>query len=296
MSVYPADLALHLDGEVTTVCHCWRLTRSDGTVSGFTDHDRPLTVDGTLFQPRTGFSASEARDTLGLAIDTVDIEGALSSADIGEADIAAGLYDDATVETLLVNWQDTSMVASLRRATVGRITRRDGAFVVELKSSMHRLDHINGRTVMRRCDAVLGDGRCGFDLDQDGFSAEGLVVSAALPELIRVDGLAAFAAGWFSGGSIEWSSGAPAGRRSLVEGHAKGPGGVDLSLQPADGPAPQPGDAFTVRAGCDKSFATCKAKFANALNFQGFPHLPGNDSAYGYAVDGGVFDGGPLVP
>ena len=47
---------------------------------------------------------------------------------------------------------------------------------------------------------------------------------------------------------------------------------------------------------CDKRFATCKAKFANALNFRGFPHLPGNDAAYGYVVEGGEFDGGPIVP
>ena len=56
------------------------------------------------------------------------------------------------------------------------------------------------------------------------------------------------------------------------------------------------GDTFSVVAGCDKKFATCKAKFANALNFRGFPHLPGNDAAYGYVVDGGQFDGGPVVP
>jgi hypothetical protein len=37
------------------------------------------------------------------------------------------------------------------------------------------------------------------------------------------------------------------------------------------------GDAFTVTAGCDKHFATCQAKFANAVNFRGFPHMPGND-------------------
>jgi uncharacterized phage protein (TIGR02218 family) len=60
--------------------------------------------------------------------------------------------------------------------------------------------------------------------------------------------------------------------------------------------APAPGDAFTVVAGCDKSFETCKAKFAPQLNFRGFPHLPGNDAAYGYVTDGGNFDGGPLVP
>ena len=56
------------------------------------------------------------------------------------------------------------------------------------------------------------------------------------------------------------------------------------------------GDAFTVKAGCDKAFSTCKAKFANDLNFQGFPHLPGNDAAYGYATEEQIFDGSPLVP
>ena len=36
------------------------------------------------------------------------------------------------------------------------------------------------------------------------------------------------------------------------------------------------GDAFTVTAGCDKHFKTCKAKFDNGVNFRGFPHVPGD--------------------
>lgn len=47
--------------------------------------------------------------------------------------------------------------------------------------------------------------------------------------------------------------------------------------------------------GCDKRFETCKAKFSNTVNFRGFPHLPGNDAAYGYVNEGGNFDGGPIV-
>ena len=39
-----------------------------------------------------------------------------------------------------------------------------------------------------------------------------------------------------------------------------------------------PGDTFSVTAGCDKQFATCKSKFANGLNFRGFPFMPGNDA------------------
>ena len=57
---------------------------------------------------------------------------------------------------------------------------------------------------------------------------------------------------------------------------------------------PLPGDAFSVTAGCDKSFSTCRTKFANHLNFRGFPHLPGADFAYSYAAGGESHDGGAL--
>ncbi|MBA3448961.1 MAG: DUF2163 domain-containing protein [Pseudaminobacter sp.] len=296
MTVYPEALADHLAGEVTTVCHSWRLTRKDGEIIGFTDHDRPLTVDGTPFEPETGFSASEARDTLGLAVDTVDVEGALSSARISEADIAAGLYDGATVETLLVNWRAPQDFALLRKAMIGKITRADGRFVAELESLAHALDQPNGRYVSRSCDAELGDTRCGFLLGQPGFIGAGGVLSRETPETIIVSGLDSFVAGWFSFGVLTWTSGAKAGRAEHIVDHRKDANGVVLALRAGGGAAPEVGDIFTVSAGCDKKFSTCKAKFANALNFRGFPHLPGNDAAYGYVVDGGQFDGGALVP
>ena len=52
---------------------------------------------------------------------------------------------------------------------------------------------------------------------------------------------------------------------------------------------PQPlavSDAFTVTAGCDKRFATCRDRFANGANFRGFPHIPGNDFVIAYPVPG----------
>ena len=37
------------------------------------------------------------------------------------------------------------------------------------------------------------------------------------------------------------------------------------------------GDIFQVFAGCDKRLVTCKDKFINHINFQGFPYIPGVD-------------------
>ena len=37
------------------------------------------------------------------------------------------------------------------------------------------------------------------------------------------------------------------------------------------------GDQVRLIAGCDKRFETCRLKFNNLLNFQGFPDIPGED-------------------
>lgn len=298
MTAYPAALAAHLDAALTTVCYCWRLTRTDDVVAGFTDHDLPLTVDGTVCEPQAGFSASEARATLGLAVDTADVEGALSSPVLDEADIIAGRFDGATVETFLVNWRKPDEFALLRKKRIGKITRRDQRFVAELESLAHMLERPNGRLINRTCDAELGDGRCGFNLAAPGFHGAGTVESVEAEGKIKVGGLGSFASGWFAHGRLNWTSGAMDGMTEHVVDHRNdGSGVVILTLRPrAGGGVPPVGATFAVTAGCDKKFKTCREKFANGLNFRGFPHLPGNDAAYQYAVDGGNFDGGPVVP
>jgi uncharacterized phage protein (TIGR02218 family) len=295
MSAFPQALLDHLQGEATTVCHCWRVTRKDGAVLGFTDHDRALVVDGVDCEPETGFSASEARDSLGLQPDTVDVEGALSSDRIGEEDIAGGLYDGARVETFLVNWRAPDQFALIRTAVIGKMTRSDGRFSAELESVMRSLDQPNGRWFRRACDAELGDARCGFDLGQPGFGGAGAVLAVEAADTLLVGGLDGFEAGWFSHGFVTWTEGESVGRRERVIAHEARANGVALVLWRDGGRPIAPGDAFTIAAGCDKRFSTCKAKFSNALNFRGFPHLPGNDAAYGYATDGQEFDGGVLV-
>lgn len=295
MTVYPEALSNHLGRVVTTVCHCWRLTRMDGQVTGYTDHDRLLTVDGSGFEPETGFSASEAKDSLGLSVDTVDVEGALSSERIAETDIAAGLYDRAKVETFLVNWREPGEFALIRTATIGKIVRRDDGFVAELESLTRALDRQNGRYVTRSCDAELGDERCAVLLAQPAFSGSGKVVAADPADTIAVSGLDGFAAGWFARGVLTWTTGARSGRNERIVDHRKDQGVVVIVLQSSLGPPIEADDAFSIVAGCDKSFPTCKSKFDNAQNFRGFPHLPGNDRAYGYVADGDNFDGGPIV-
>ena len=286
----------HLAGTATTLCYCWRLTRRDSTVMGFTDHDRPLTVDGTLFEPEAGFSASEARSALGLGIDSAEVDGALSSDKITETDISDGLYDGAVVETLIVNWNEPAQFSAIGRATIARITRSDGRFVAELEGPGRALDFVRGRYIHRHCSAELGDERCGVNLGLSQFSGAGEVVSLSGIDTLVVTGIEGFAQGWFANGVLTWTTGVRAGRTERVVDFRHDAAGTILIVWQAASVLPTPGDQFTIVAGCDKRFATCKSKFGNSLNFRGFPHLPGNDSAYAYVTSDGQFDGGPLVP
>jgi uncharacterized phage protein (TIGR02218 family) len=292
--ILPPALESHVQLESTSLCFCWKVTRRDGVKSGFTDHDETLIFDSVSFEPESGFNASSAESALGLAVSSMDIEGALSSAGITEAELSSGVYDGAEVETWLVNWQDAAARARLRVAYISAVSFSGGTFKAELKSRMDILDKRNGRTIRRHCDADLGDAKC--KVAMAGLIVSASVASVATAADFKTDALGTFAGHWFEHGRLIWTSGANTGQVSNISQHEKI--GLEQRLvlwRPPSAPIAI-GDAFSISAGCDKAFSTCKTKFANQLNFQGFPHLPGNDAAYAYVDGEGVFDGAPLVP
>jgi len=83
-----------------------------------------------------------------------------------------------------------------------------------------------------------------------------------------------------------------AGGHQEAKRHAATASAVTIELWQAMSEAVAPGDGFTVSAGCDKQFATCKAKFANQANFRGFPYMPGNDVVLSYPASSTPLDGG----
>jgi uncharacterized phage protein (TIGR02218 family) len=209
-SLSPA-LQAHLDDGTTTLAWCWRITRADGVTFGFTDHDRTLSFDGTDFEPESGLTASEVRSGSDLSVDAQDAEGVLTSDRITETDILDGRWDNAEVEVWRVNWADTSQRVLMRRGAIGQIRRGRLAFVAEVRSLAHVLGQTVGRTFQATCDAALGDARCGVDLEDPAYKGAGAVIDLLRDRAFTASGLGGFEAGWFTFGTIEWSSGANAG-------------------------------------------------------------------------------------
>ena len=277
MKILPPALQASLDSGATTLCWCWRITRRTGERLGFTDHDRDLAFDATTFEAASGFTATEIRESIGLAIDNLEVESALTSAHLTEASLGAGDFDDATVEIFRVDWSDPQSRMLMRRGSIGEVRRTGTSFAAEIRGLAHFLGQTQGRIFQFSCDAELGDARCGIDLADPALRATGTIAAALSDRAFTSGDLSAFAGGWFSRGLLAFTAGGNIGRSIEVKRHVLSDGVATLELWQSPGAALQPGDAFTVTAGCDKQFATCRTRFANAESFRGFPHMPGND-------------------
>jgi len=272
MKTISAALKAHLEGKLLTVCTLWKVTRTDGHVFGFTDHDQNVTFSGVTYLAATGHTASSIKTTARLNVDNLEVQAMLSSATIKEADIHAGLWDFAQVLTQAVNYNDLTMGAMiLRQGWLGNIKTGRFDFVAELRGMTQPLQQVIGRVYAPGCDAALGDTRCGVVLGN--FTVTGNVTSSTSSRVFT-DSARTENAAYFEGGLVTWTGGANANYRMEVKTFANG----IVTMQQAMPNTISIGDTYSMSAGCDKIRTTCVSKFNNVANFRGFPDLPGRDA------------------
>ena len=269
----------------TTVVRGWKLTRTDAVVLAFTDCDVPLTVEGVTYEASAALTPSEAVSSLGLAVDEQEVDGGLTSDAISEADLAAGIYDGATVEVLEIDWTTSTRVNTVGIYHLGEVSRTQSAFTAELRSGSGLLANQRGRYMTAGCDAELGDSRCG--VNTAGMTGTGAISIVTGPSEFLVTGLDGTDHD-FASGTLVWTSGANLGQSPEIRSH----NGSLVGLWRAPLYDVAPGDTFEVIPGCDKSFETCRDRFSNQANHRGFPFVVGEEIyTYGQAGADGQ-DGG----
>jgi uncharacterized phage protein (TIGR02218 family) len=139
---------------------------------------------------------------------------------------------------------------------------------------------------------MLGDARCGVDLSAPALRATGFVTRVLGPTRFEAALGGGGAQEGFTNGLLSWSDGGNAGSVGPVAADARCGGGRMFALAHAPTATVLVGDGFAVTVGCDRSAVTCRDKFANLLNFRGFPHLPGDDWVGSYPRPGDAADGG----
>lgn len=285
MKAATSGMIAHIAQGQTSLAVCWRITRTDGLVIGTTEHDENLLVDGVLHLAENGFARLNLSDKSNLDESTMQVDGQLDSV-FTRADLVSRLYDSADVEISLVNWTNlTQGKIILLTGQFGPVTVKEYGFSVELRSLSFHLTHLGGELCSPDCRVDFGSARCA----PGGLLASGVAIDslAQIGTVTVTDGsLTLTGAGIvdigkpLDGGLLTWLTGNNAGLS--VEAKTVDPATQAIVLYLPTIFAIQVGDTFKLMVACDKNFVTCKQSYANGINFQGEPHVPGADHLLDY--------------
>ncbi len=252
-----------------TVATFWRVARSDGVTLGFTTHDGDLWFDGVLHRAVPGMMPSAIRRSADLEPDSAEVEGALSHESISSADLAAGRFDGARVAIGVVDWESLENHV-LYRGAIGSVTEEASKFTAQLFSRKAELQHDPVPRTSPTCRAAFCGPGC--TLSAVRYTHRATVISAQLNQNALTVSSATDPA-LFLGGTLRVCDGALAGQSAEIISVS----GSQLVLSSPLDEAPVAGTRLRLTEGCDRTIATCASRFANAINFQGEPYLPGND-------------------
>jgi uncharacterized phage protein (TIGR02218 family) len=268
---------------LTHYAQCWSITRTDGVVFGFTSCDIPIEFDGLTYSPCDSLSASA--NELGALIGQVgstEISGIISDDAISDADLLAGLFDEARVEAWMVPWDGVGDLWCLFAGKTGKLTQGRKGYTMEVLTAGARFQQAALiQTYTAGCRFELGDARCKFNLA--GATVSGSVTSTvpvddstAANRRIFADSSRSEPTGTYSRGKLTWLTGANAGQSSEIKDYF-GANGQFVLWQPMPY-AIEVGDTYEAEPGCDKAPETCTGVFSNFVNFGGFKDVPLEDS------------------
>ena len=139
MKTIPTALAAHLQGGVIRLASLFAITRKDGVMFRFTDHDRDLVHAGQTYRSGAGYERTAVAGTSGLETDSLEVTAVFDDEGITEHDLLAGAFDHAEVTLALVRWDDPGQgLVKLRRGRLGETPTCDGSFEAELRGLVER--------------------------------------------------------------------------------------------------------------------------------------------------------------
>lgn len=261
-----------LRGRAMPMVWCVTLKMRDGRRIGFTEHNRDVTADGIVCRSMPGMKLSQISERFGAEAPSTTMETAFSASGIARRDIRLGVMDEAEADLWWVNTKTGDHILAASGRT-GEISRATTLAEVEIRPITAALTATPGRRFQRTCDAELGDARCGYSLKP----LTGTVTSVVNPVRLHLATIGSRADGTYAHGYLRFTSGRNHVPNFNLKFRIKSQTGQYIDLY---SPLPETaftGDAYQLFAGCDKTIDTCLNKFNNAVNFRGFPHIPGPD-------------------
>lgn len=281
-------MTAHLGGDCTTLARLYKITRKDGTVFTFTDHDQDVdttgvqgvgagffTDGGHVFEAAIGFSPTAIENKNDFSVDNQEATAFIDSDTIKETDLRFGVWDSAAVEIRVFNWSDLSQgELKIRKGSLGNTDIKNGLLTSQILGLTNRLQILIGRAFGPSCTAELGDERCQATVPSENGS---VASSADAHHLTPNSGLTGIA-GYYDDGIVLLTSGINSGLAYQIGSWD----GTEFVLKNPLFVAPTAGDTFTVEPGCKHDVVDCNDKFDNLVNNRSFPTMPGPDEILTY--------------
>jgi uncharacterized phage protein (TIGR02218 family) len=261
-------MATSANAALTALAFCWRIERGDGAGIAMTSHDQRIVRGGVSYAADPGIMPAAIERKLGLEPSSGEVAGAVSSEALTETDLELGRWDGAKVRLTAFDWSDAAVDGiDLMGGELGDVSLGGESFSAELRGASARLAEPVCPSASPECRARFGDKHCRIDLA--GRTQLAHVMSSSGNALV----LDAAAGDRKLFGRLRYLSGANCGLDTVVLGVE----GAAIRVRDVPRADVEPGCRVELRDGCDKRFETCVTRFANAVNFRGEPHLPGND-------------------
>lgn len=259
------------DRPLETIAMLWHVERADGIALGFAAHDRDLVIDHVRYHAAPGMLPSAIEMDDGLDPLDMDVGGALSHQLIRADDLEAGRWDGAAIAMGLTDWERPDDGADwFWHGHLGAVSTQGQRFTAEMRGIKARLDADYAPVSSPSCRVEFCGPGCGL-------SRARFEQVAALASLDRggwvFEGITEAKARNYASGKLRWIGGIHAGMECAIVEVI----GAALHSERSPASPPEAGDLALLVEGCDKAFGTCSARFGNAVNFRGEPHLPGND-------------------
>lgn len=259
-------------------------TFADGSVLRTTSADVPLTWGGNTFAScAPAIERTKVKLKVGVDADSMDLTiypnpSSFVSGLTWQVATRLGYLDGAQllVETAYIQtWPTVVGTMHVFQGQVSDAYPERTKIRATIKSTLELLAQPFPRNVYQSvCNRTVYDAGCG--VAKAGFTATGTIVASPAPTLTSFKTGNAQAAGYFDQGVITFTSGLNAGLKRTVKRYDPATGFTFALPLPV---APAAGDTISVFAGCDKTLATCRTKFANEGKFRGFPWVPNPETA-----------------
>jgi len=280
-------------GQLTQRCYLYEFTHDLGgeTITDrYTSYETDVTLGDDIYAAAR-IEHGDIQQGIALEQDAVQVTAFLRSSAGDSAAVCSPLLLFATLK------MEAPLKLTIRQGSTGVppvVTDAEVLFTgeiasVKLQGAKIAAKAVTASTVFDRkiprfylqvpCNHALFSPGCGLDKDDWQFTAQVLSApSAAYPFALALHSLAGpsvdFAEHWFSGGWIEFGTGAALQRRAILNSTDVVVGALTVWLNRPFDPLPEAEDDVALWPGCDLRAETCQAKFDNYLNFGGHPFLP----------------------